>query len=341
MVLRLSSLGDVILSTSGLQSLPAGETVDWVTSREFQDLLTGHPRIERVWPFDRRGGIRGWLELLQGLWAESYTEVVDLHGSLRTRLARWVFLAWSLRDGRPAPRWTRINKGRLRRWGQYWFKRFFPKKWLPTPWVRVFSRALAGTPEGHPDLSHLVAEGAAQFRGSGLTLPSSPYLCVMPATRWPAKEWPPERFAAWLSGRAEAVVVLGTASDAGSLRLAELLAQEGRPHLNAVGRLKLPQTAAVLAGARAFVGGDTGLAHLAEAVGAPAWVLYGPTVPAMGFGPWRGESRAAGMDLWCRPCGKDGRFCYRPLRRYLCMKELTPETVEGAIGATPPPGGGA
>jgi hypothetical protein len=43
----------------------------------------------------------------------------------------------------------------------------------------------------------------------------------------------------------------------------------------------------------------------------------------MGFGPWREQSRAAGdSQLACRPCGKDGRRCYRPVKKYLCLSGL-------------------
>jgi heptosyltransferase-2 len=92
--------------------------------------------------------------------------------------------------------------------------------------------------------------------------------------------------------------------------------------VNAIGKLSWPALARMMRDSVAVIGGDTGLIHLAEALGTPAVVLYGPTVPEMGFGPWRDESQAVGADLWCRPCGKDGRYCYRPVRRYHCLQGL-------------------
>jgi ADP-heptose:LPS heptosyltransferase len=325
LIIRLSSLGDVVLSTSVLGGLSLGERVDWLTSQEYVGLLEGHPSIARVWPFDRRGGLRAWIHLCRDLWSSGYDEVLDLHCSLRTRIARLLFLGWSLRHGRPGPGWRVLRKGRLKRWAQFWLKGWFPTGWRPRPWVEAYSAFLAGDGGHRPDLRNLARTEIP------LTLPKAPFLAVMPATRWPAKEWPPERFAEWLRARPEVPVVLGTPTDAGSLRLVELLSASGREHLSAVGKLNLPQTAAVLARAKAFVGGDTGLAHLAEAVGTPAWVLFGPTVPEMGFGPWRPESLSLGRDLWCRPCGKDGRYCYRPLKRYHCLRGLGVAEVERGL----------
>jgi heptosyltransferase-2 len=69
------------------------------------------------------------------------------------------------------------------------------------------------------------------------------------------------------------------------------------------------------------------LAHLAEALGTPAKVIFGPTTPDLGFGPWKKESQSIGYSLWCRPCGKDGRYCIQWTKRYRCLKELSPEVV--------------
>src|ERR1044071_3450050 len=116
LVIRLSSLGDLILSTSVLGGLPIGERVNWLTSQEYVGLLQGHPSIERVWPFDRRGGLGAWVRLCRDLWGAGYDEVLDLHCSLRPRIARLLFVGWSLRHGRPGPRWRVLHKGRLTRW---------------------------------------------------------------------------------------------------------------------------------------------------------------------------------------------------------------------------------
>ena len=102
--------------------------------------------------------------------------------------------------------------------------------------------------------------------------------------------------------------------------------------MSGVGRWSIREVAQVIAKASFYLGNDTGLAHLAEAVGTAARVIFGPTVPDMGFGPWRQESFVLQADLGCRPCGKDGRYCYRFTDRYACMKALTAEEVLVHLG---------
>ena len=147
LVFRLSSLGDVILASTVLSAL-ADPTLDWVVAREFAPLLRGHPRIGRLWEFDRASGLAGWLELLRQLRKEGYDEVLDLHGSLRTRVAR-VFLGNS-------PRWRRLSKERWRLYGLYVFKRYWPQSLRPRPFVARFARFAGGAGGERPDLTHLL-----------------------------------------------------------------------------------------------------------------------------------------------------------------------------------------
>src|SRR4051794_27013241 len=84
LVFRLSSLGDVILATSFLSALDSSDPsakVDWVVAREFAEVLKGHPRIRKLWEFDRSQGLKGWLSLCDQLVAENYDQVFDLHAT--------------------------------------------------------------------------------------------------------------------------------------------------------------------------------------------------------------------------------------------------------------------
>jgi ADP-heptose:LPS heptosyltransferase len=154
----------------------------------------------------------------------------------------------------------------------------------------------------------------------------------MPGSKWRGKCWPASKYVealrALASGKdARVPVILGGPNDESARELERLLEGAGIRFKTGVGRWSLGEVAGVLAGSRGYLGNDTGLAHLAEAVGAPAVMVFGPTSPEMGFGPWRAESQAVGTGLWCRPCGKDGRRCYRLKNKYLCMTGLDPEVV--------------
>jgi ADP-heptose:LPS heptosyltransferase len=64
--------------------------------------------------------------------------------------------------------------------------------------------------------------------------------------------------------------------------------------------------AAHIARCRLFVGNDSGLMHLAEAVGTPVVSLFGPTVDAFGYYPSLPLSRTIERRLACRPCSRNG-----------------------------------
>src|SRR5207247_9440957 len=64
-----------------------------------------------------------------------------------------------------------------------------------------------------------------------------------------------------------------------------MAAAGGERVVSAAGKFNIPGTAALLKRARALVSGDTGVMHLATALGTPVVALFGPTVAAFGVSP--------------------------------------------------------
>ena len=110
-------------------------------------------------------------------------------------------------------------------------------------------------------------------------------IVIFPGSGSPAKNWPADRFAALassLSKRASIVVVLGPAETS-----IEPVFRDAR--VPVLRDLDLPTVAAIARLASIFVGNDSGVSHLAAAVGASGVVIFGPTDPAR-WGP-RGSGR--------------------------------------------------
>ncbi len=100
------------------------------------------------------------------------------------------------------------------------------------------------------------------------------------------------------------------------------------PVLNLAGKLSLWETALALKDACGLLSNDSGLLHVAEAVGTPVAALFGPTVEAFGFAPWRAESRVFSAPLGCRPCSKHGQAECR-FEDKLCFQLIqTPPVVD-------------
>jgi len=104
--------------------------------------------------------------------------------------------------------------------------------------------------------------------------------------------------------------------------------------------LSVGQTAYVLSRSRLYVGPDSGLAHLAMAVGTPSAVLYGPVKPDRAFGA-RERLCAVVSPAACQGCWTEGRMrepgqCPLGIRdsdpeAYPCMRQLTAELVSDTM----------
>lgn len=122
-----------------------------------------------------------------------------------------------------------------------------------------------------------------------------------------ARRWDPGKWAALadaLAGRWNAAIILvGAAADG----VEAVQAAMRTPALNLAGQTSLGQLAAVLAQSDLFLGADSGVMHLAAAVGAPVVALFGPSNP-QAWGPWTpaGRSAVVRLGLACAPCSYVG-----------------------------------
>ena len=113
-----------------------------------------------------------------------------------------------------------------------------------------------------------------------LDLEGRAFVTIHPGSGAPSKNWPAERFAAVVAALEERhglpSLILGGPADADVL--SRLGASLGSPPRLLLDR-PLPVVAAVLRRAWAFLGNDSGLAHLAGLLGVPTLALFGPTDP--------------------------------------------------------------
>ncbi|GAB3658033.1 glycosyltransferase family 9 protein [Glycomyces tarimensis] len=125
---------------------------------------------------------------------------------------------------------------------------------------------------------------------------------IHPGAASGSRRWPAERFG-WIAGRLQddghEVVITGGPTEIGLAR-AVAVAGDIAPWRVLAGRTDLDELAAVVAGARLVVCGDTGVAHLATAFGTPSVVLFGPTPPNL-WGPPPGRRRH--VTLWAGRTG--------------------------------------
>ena len=141
----------------------------------------------------------------------------------------------------------------------------------------------------------------------------------------PAKRWPEACFADVARAcrdRGAEVWLLGGAADA---EAAERIARRSLAH-NLAGRTSLADAVDLLSAAHAVVSNDSGLMHVAAALGVPVVAVYGSTSPA--FTPPLGDrTEIIAEELACRPC--HSREC--PLGHLNCLRRIRPGRVLAAL----------
>jgi heptosyltransferase I len=326
LIVRLSSLGDVLFALPAVQALlDSGRAtrVTWLVEDRAAPLLALLPGLHELLVFPRRQPAR-WPAHFVRLLARRDDLALDLQGTLKVRAqlvclrARRVvgFDASVARDGTQRHYDQSVSpqgaRHRVAQGLQMMATLGIP---VPRPAARPRLAIDAGARER-------AAQLAATAPGRG------PLVVLHPGTSafGELKRWAPERFAelgdALAAQHGARLVVTGGPGEAG-------LVEAVRRALHTPALLPapsgLPELAALLASAQLVVASDSLPLHLANALGTPVVGLYGPKDPAV-TGPFFDRARVVRADVACSPC---------TLRRCgdrICMERLEVVAVARAAG---------
>ncbi len=322
LIVQTSFIGDVVLTTPLIAVLAERGPVDVVATRLGASVLAGNPHVRHLVAYDKRGddrGLSGLRRVARAVRAESPDARAYLaQGSIRSALL-----------ARAASYGERIG-------------------FDTSPGRAFYTRRLAFRRDEHhaERLLRLAHEDGATIAPSALRpclYPSAadraavdaflsaapndgrPLLALAPGSVWATKRWPYfAQLASELVPKARPVVI-GSSEDA-ALALEIVRATRGDA-IDASGRLTLLGSAELIGRCRALVTNDSAPLHLASAMNTPTVAVFGPTVPAFGFGPLAERSAIAEhLTLECRPCHPHGpKVC--PLGHWRCMRELSVAAV--------------
>jgi ADP-heptose:LPS heptosyltransferase len=305
LVIRFGALGDLALATVLLPALEAAaepSRITWVTKERWARLLRDDPRIDELVTLAEGESIRSLARRLR----RHYDLILDAHGNLRSRMLTLHVRGTELQ---------RIRKDTVARW--------IYRHGAPRP--SALDRQLVDRYLALLDCD----PGAFHPRLHTATAPSRRGIAVAVGAAHDTKRWPLESFISLvreLDAAGHAVTVIGGPGEEELVTAAvgETSAERWDP------RRPLDELAGHIASCEVLAGNDSGLLHVAEAVGTPVVGLYGPTVRAWGYFPWRPESRVLEHELDCRPCSKMGEKPCR-LPEKICLTRTTVEQVRSAI----------
>lgn len=333
LIIRFSSIGDIILTTPLIRALrdrfPQAR-LDFVTKREFGELLETNPRLDQLYPYDTQSGAKGLSALARELRSNQYDLCIDLHKNLRSRHLRLLLHASRVvsYSKHMLPR-TLLVKTRI---NCYKNPRPIPERYL---------RQLAPfgvVPDGKgPELFPTEQQYATVrklFEEEQIS-PRETLIGFGPIAAHPLKQWPQQKFVQLgqrlVQQYQSRILIFGAPSErhAGE----ELARQLPNNPLVLCGKLSLLESAAALKSCALFVGNDSSSVHMASAMGTPVVVIFGPTVKELGFYPYRIRSEVISTPLLCRPCTHTGKGRCKNKEHHACMERISVEEVAQAVTA--------
>ena len=330
LVVRLRSIGDAVLTTPSLYALKRflpHARVDILLEDWVAPVLEGFEYVDNIITL-KRGSTTARALVARHIRSARYDVAYNLHGgttatlltrasgarhrvgyssyqygSLQNHLAPSSSLLWG-RDK------THSVEQQLALLG-----------WTGVPVTDRPATRLAVTDQAAASIS-------ARLSAAGLDETRTPLAVIHPAAAFDTKQWATERFARVaesLASRGLAIVAITASTEA---HVADKLKQHTTAPVVTFTDLSLTEVTALLSQARLFVGNDSGIAHMAAAVGAPSVVIFGSSNTAH-WRPWaKAHAEIVVEEMECQPC--HGYFCEK-FEQPECIKRVPVERVVAAI----------
>ena len=322
LVIRFSSIGDIILATSAVKTIreafPDAE-ITFLTLSQYAPILEYHPDIDNLSFISKNMSLKDLWQFSRQIKSKDYTHIFDLHNSLRSNLI----------ISRSSSNIQQVQKPRWNRFLLYYFhQNNFGNDFSTRKMYHQYLGSIYKSGDPLPETSLRVSQyektkAEKMIEDQGV---KGRFVAIIPGAATAQKQWPKEKYIEVIKQIKIPTVILGGKSD--------LICSEISNELNSVvnlsGKTSLREAMAVLSISMYVIGSDTGLTHAAEALGKNVSMILGPTSKETGGGVNLPDSRNIEKDLWCRPCSQNGSTpCYR--KSQLCMDTVSSSDVLRSI----------
>ncbi len=327
LIIRLSSLGDIILSTYFLRIIrkvhPEAQ-IDFLVSKEFQDVLKYNPHINNILIYDKRESILQHLKNTLSIFNTiHYDLVIDLQNNFRSL----VFTVG---------KYGTIFRFNKRRWFKFKLVNFKTRsnKIEPIPILYKNTYPLLRDIDDDLGLELWLPKDKSYYIPNLKTqkITKIKNLAIAPGAKHFTKRYPQQKFLELineLKGRYDAEIhLIGGKED---IPFAQFILNKNPKLKNFVGKLSVIETAELVDEMDLVISNDTSAVHIASARNVPVIQIFGSTVPELGFIPFRVPYRIIEKnDVKCRPCTHYGKSkC--PKGHFDCMNKITTEEILEAI----------
>ncbi len=331
LVMKMSAIGDVILSIPSLKSLRAkypDGNIKVLTGLQCREVLDGCPYINDRIVCDLKDMHKGW----RGVWKiakmlqrECFDVVIDLQNNKKSHLLAFLSLA-PQRYGYANGKWSFFLNNTIKDDAPYLDPLEHQFRVLRLAGVKPLDKKLELWP------SEYDRKQAEKFLLDNWVKPTQALvgINVRASSRWVSKNWPASYIVELCDRLGKdyniRVVLTGTADD---VAFANKIARAAKAKpLVAAGRTSVMELAALIKHFKAFLTPDSAPMHIASAVGTPFVALFGPTAPARHLVP------SEKCVVLCKSDEAKCGPCYNPAcrKKLTCMKRITVDDVRAAMG---------
>lgn len=331
LVIKLSAIGDVILSIPSLRSIRAkykDAVIKVLVSLQAKEVLDRCPYINDSIVCDFKGkdnGIKGLLGLSGELRKGCFDIVIDLQNNKKSHVLAFLSMA-PLRYGYDNRKFSFLLNKRIKNDAPYLDPIEHQFRVLKLAGIKPLDKNLELWP------SPLDEEKVNNFLNDNWIKNTQDIvgINVRASSRWLTKNWPPKYISELCDRLAKEfnvrTVLTGTREDAYFIEKIKE-ASFSKP-IAAAGKTGILELASLIKRCKVYVTPDSAPMHIASAVGTPFIAIFGPTDPARHVAALSKDYVVIKKDLKCSPC-------YSPncLRKIKCMKDITADEVFQAAKA--------
>ncbi len=312
LIIRFSSIGDVVLTTPVIRCLKKqvkNAEIHFVTKEKHASIVRSNPYIAKVHVLGNDLG-----QLIAGLKEEKFSYIVDLHQNFRSnRIKRSLHV--------PSCTYEKLNVQK------FLLVRFKINRLPAQHVVDRYMKAVAGlnVKNDGQGLDFFIPEDDAFNNDKLPEAFQHGYVAFVIAGTYTTKKLPAGRVLEICNRIDVPVILLGGKNEFGAGN--EIQEKSKGNVMNFAGKISLNQSASVIQQANVVLTNDTGLMHIAAAFNKKILSFWGNTVPEFGMFPYQSDPASKILEvknLKCRPCSKLG-YEKCPKSHFKCMNELNVE----------------
>ena len=323
LVIRFSSIGDIVLTTSFLNSVKKSNDnveIHYLTLDKFSSILELQPDIDRLLILSSDSTAKDLFKMNGYIHSSKYHRIYDLHGSIRSRIVTFGLNKIT----------SRVKKPRVLRFMLFQFHiNMFPKNYSTTTmYHQCLQDNLLEIPRTNLRVSNqekLTAQSILESLGI-----KKDFIVLVPGAAWPQKQWQVNKYNHTINKiiamTDKKIIMLGSKDD----MICKRLSNVNTNVIDYSGKTNLREAMAIISNSDTVFGSDTGLLHVAESLGKKVSMILGPTSKETGGGVSNTDSLNIESDIWCRPCSQNGKSeCYRSTQ--YCMDAIPTNKVVKSV----------